>query len=75
MTPAEKAIQDNGYRLDRRDTFAAAASLPLVHRAEAYPGEWVLWDPNDDEDGYMIVGDDPEELGREFISHFGDWLL
>ena len=32
-----------------------------------YGGKFVLWDPNDDEDGFRLSGDDPESLAAEAI--------
>ncbi|ESY35734.1 hypothetical protein NKK48_30335 [Mesorhizobium sp. C386A] len=67
-------ITNNGYRLDARAEFERQASPALVTRAKAYPGIFVLWDPNDDDDGYLIVGDSSIELEKEFTTHFEGFL-
>jgi len=67
-------IELNGYRLDKRPVFEQEAQPLLVERAKEYDGEFVLWDPNDDEQGYLIVGSDQDELAFEFINHFGEYL-
>lgn len=64
-------IESYGYRLDSRadfETMAATAGLSgLVKRATAFPGSHVLWDPAGGEDGYMLVGDNPDELAAELV--------
>ncbi|MER8983937.1 hypothetical protein [Mesorhizobium sp. M0843] len=67
-------ITNNGYRLDARAVFERQASTALVTRAKAYEGIFVLWDPNDDDDGYLIVGDSSIELEKEFTTHFEGFL-
>ncbi|RWB08813.1 MAG: hypothetical protein EOQ39_18635 [Mesorhizobium sp.] len=67
-------ITRNGYRLDARAVFEAQADNKLVARASVYPGIFVLWDPNDDEDGYLIAGDSSVELEKEFTTHFEGFL-
>ena len=58
------AIARNGYRLDARREFEALASTALVARAAKYRGIFVLWDPNDDDDGYLIVGESSIDLDK-----------
>ena len=38
-------------------------------------GHIVIWDPNDDADGFMIAGRSIEELNQEFRSHFAGYLV
>ncbi len=74
LRAAKGKLEHNGYALDRRGDFEADAGDELKARASAFPGEWVLWDPNDDSDGFLLAGDDWESLYSEFISERGDWL-
>lgn len=67
-------VEFNGYRLDAREVFEAEADPALIKRASAFPGELILWDPNDDADGFLLVGDDRLALVREFKNHFGEYL-
>jgi hypothetical protein len=67
-------ITFNGYRLDQRRIFAEKAPDLLVQRAEQFSGQIVLWDENDDEDGFLLVGDSEADMRREFEAHFGDDL-
>lgn len=43
----------------------ALADKELMERAAEYPGAYVLYDPEDDQDGFMLVGDDPQELDQD----------
>ena len=69
--------EDYGYRLDTISVFAPAAPQDLVDRADEIALQdggysWVLWDPQDDVDGFLLVGDHPDALRREFAEHFPD---
>lgn len=68
-------IEFNGYRLDNRKEFMQLATPGLIKRVEEQPGDYVLWDPNNDDNGFLIAGFDPVELEQEFINHFGDYLV
>lgn len=67
-------VEFNGYRLDARATFESEATPALVSRAAEYPGALVLWDFNDDEDGFLLCGDDRDALVAEFEAHFEGYL-
>lgn len=63
--------------LDHRDHFEAsvrfawieAEAVQLIARAAEHQGQWVLWDPEANPDGFMLVGDDPYALAREAVDH------
>lgn len=75
LREACEKLEANGYKLDRRsDFYDNAGSDALVLRARKFTGAWVLWDTNDDDDGFLLVGDDWEALYREFLTERGDWL-
>jgi hypothetical protein len=40
------------------------SAAQLKERAAKYEGAFVLYDPEDDGDGFLLVGNDPEELDR-----------
>ena len=56
-----------GYALHNRVDFAKLAPKKLLERANKYQGNWVLWDPQDDEQGFLLVGDKPDELIKEWF--------
>lgn len=55
------AVQNYDYKVDDWETFAKDAPAALVTRAEQFKKAQkvpsVIWDPNDDDDGYMVVCD------------------
>ena len=59
MTDLEKKLLSYDYAVGPRDF----AVLPGI------PGAWMVTDPIDNEDGYIIVGDDREELIIEACDH------
>jgi len=58
------------FKLEPRTAFQATASAQLMARASAYAGAYVLWDPLDDADGFLLVGDDPELLRAAWHEHY-----
>jgi hypothetical protein len=62
-------VRSYDYRISTRFDFQRAIDAPygLVARAANLQGSYVLWDPNDNEEGFMLVGDDPEVLAKEAI--------
>ncbi len=65
-----KAILESyDFKLVPRAQFDAATDVPygLRERASAIPGSWVLYDPLDDAEGFLLVGDDPAALAREIV--------
>jgi len=71
---ANNIIEYNGYRLDPRATFERSVSPALLERAAPHKGNFVLWDPESGDDGFLLVGDDPAEMEREFVEYFGEYL-
>lgn len=63
-----RTAEKYGYRVTTREAFLSAPNIPdgLADRARAYDGSHVFWDPDDDEDGFLLVGDDPEALARNW---------
>lgn len=55
------AVQNYDYKVDDWDTFVKAAPAELVARAQQFKKDQkepsVIWDPNDDEDGFLLVCD------------------
>jgi hypothetical protein len=62
---ALRALATHGYAIDLRPVFEAEARThlndaeALIARAAENKGLWVLWDPSDDADGFLLVGNDP----------------
>lgn len=58
-----------GFRITTREDFKAAPDRPegLLERAANYPGSHVFWDPDDGEDGFLLCGNDPEELAKDWV--------
>lgn len=42
----------------------------LLARIDAHDGRWVIFDPESDADGFVLVGNDPWEMAREAFDHF-----
>lgn len=66
----EQRVIAAGYRISTREEFISSRELPpgLIGRAILLGVTHlahVVWDPNSDEDGWMIWGDDREALIRE----------
>lgn len=62
-----KWLQERGYKLATRSEFEAAGDLPdgLLKRAQKIAGIWVVYDPHDDDDGFLLIGDNREALVLE----------
>lgn len=67
MQHYKQQIESRGYRLVAWSDFVAATDRPqgLLERAENHKARFVVYDPSDDEDGWLLVGDDPDELALE----------
>lgn len=64
-------IAEQGYRLDNVATFLACASTDHIKRFERdcrESGEFIIWDPQDDQDGMMICLPEIDDLNAEFES-------
>ncbi len=62
-----------GFRVDSRRAFelfqrSNEVAASLAHRL-LDDAEWVLWDPHADSEGFMLCGNDPHALRREFKAH------
>lgn len=70
MTPIE-IVQSYDFKVVTRVEFETASDRPngLLERAAQYAGGWVIDDPIDDDQGFMIIGDDADALAREAIEH------
>lgn len=71
MTNKEKLARE-GYKLVTRREFELAADRPLglFDRFEGCtipPGAFVVYDPNDDEDGWLLIDNDPEWLAAQTV--------
>jgi len=51
-------IESYDYKVVTLQEFMQASDKPegLLERANKYQGEYILYDPNDDSEGFMIVG-------------------
>lgn len=65
--PFESSNTHNGYRIDDRATFEALAPAALIERASMYPGDLVMWDQHDDENGWLLCHDDRHILVEDYI--------
>lgn len=66
------------FKLVTWDEFVKVTDLPdgLLNRAENYhetePFEYIVYDPIDDEDGFMLFGNDPEELASDTCKYISE---
>lgn len=77
MTTAHPAIEQNGYKLCSISQFlerAPEAHIARYRRDCIGKGSFIIWDPNDDEDGFMVCCNTVAELNREFLNHFEGYL-
>lgn len=66
MTRQQKA-EAYGYKIvPSLDFYNNEKDVPagLRKRAASYRGSFVLYDPDDDDEGFLLIGDDPEQLGK-----------
>jgi hypothetical protein len=63
----KQKITEAGYKLCTRSEFETATDRPagLLERAQHRVGAFVVYDPHDDADGWLLIGDDAEALARE----------
>lgn len=56
-------LLDHGYRVCSLDDFVDSCTIPgLVERAMEYVGKYVVYDPNNDAKGFLLVGTEPNQL-------------
>lgn len=68
---AEKLLTDNGYRVGLASALVKDTMQP---RLATYKGLWAIDDPNDDEDGFCLRGDNRNALVIEAIQYFEGFL-
>lgn len=65
-----KWLEDNGYLVVPRPLFRQTCLVPgLSVRAMRLDGAFVLYDPFDDEDGFLLVGDKEPDLITQAWRH------
>ena len=65
--------RDYGFRIDDAETFIREAPHYLIERCARDAGRinlFVLWDPNDGEDGFLLTSDNAQELVASWQDHF-----
>ena len=71
------SISHNGYELCSVSEFLSRAPEEYIARYLrdcAGNGEFIIWDPNDDADGFMLCLPSVAELNAEFLSYFEGFL-
>lgn len=75
----EQRLASHGYKLVTRAEFEAATDVPagstreVVRRVAAkWGGAFVVYDPNDDDNGWLLVGGDRSALARETVEHLSE---
>jgi hypothetical protein len=65
----EQILTSYDFKLVTRAEFDAATDVPpgIRDRARDLNGAFVLYDPIDDDLGFLLVGDDRKEMAREFV--------
>ncbi len=60
-----------GFRIQTRAEFEADPDRhpALLARAAQYPGDVILWDPEDGEECFMLVGDDAVALAKDWYEN------
>jgi len=74
-THAIPQIESNGYELVSVPQFLERASAKHIERYRRDcigQGRFIIWDPNDDPDGFMVCAMTVAELNSEFLDHFGE---
>jgi len=82
-------VETYGFRIVARSEFMAGPGIKpygedatvanaeqnelIVKRAAQIPGAFVLYDPSDDAEGFMLTGDDADELDRTGFLEFVDF--
>lgn len=69
----EQTLTAAGYKLVTRAGFDAANDVPAGIRevaaavAKEWGGAFIVYDPNDDATGWLLVGDNRADLARETV--------
>lgn len=61
----------NAARTDFFLSMPSEEAEELSDRLSSLKGEWVIWDPEDNGQGWMLVGDKIEDLVSETAEAFG----
>lgn len=67
----KEILESYDFKLVSRGDFESAGDVPngLRDRVEGRDGAFVVYDPLDDDEGFLLVGDDAESLAAEAVSH------
>ena len=70
-----QALKDNQYKLVTQAEFSVADDVPegIRERASTQNGAYVVYDPEDDEEDWLLVGDDATALAQETYAERIDW--
>lgn len=77
MTQALPQIAQYGYQLCAVATFLETAPAEHIRRFRRDcigRGPFIIWDPIDDEDGFMMAAMSVAELNAAFLAHFEGFL-
>lgn len=66
---SEKWLVDNGYRVGLKVTLAKDTLQP---RMRDYAGTYAIDDPHDDEEGFVLVGNNRNDLVTEAFLHLSE---
>lgn len=73
MTTDEKRrhVESFGYKVATWDAFLSATDVPdgIKHRAQCLLGQWVIYDPLDDGNGWFVHHDDLDRVLTETVEH------
>jgi hypothetical protein len=66
-------LKSYGYAVSTRTEAEASGRMPagLKERMAGHPGTHIVFDPQDDDQGFCVVGDDPQALAAEAVEHLG----
>lgn len=71
----EQILSSYGYKLVTVAEFNAAPDVPdglrvrVAENLRRWPGKFVVYDPNDDCEGFLLVGPDRDALAKETVQH------
>lgn len=74
MDIAEMWLTGAGYKIMTRAEFETATDLPpgLKERAAKYTGGFVVYDPSDDDEGFMLIRDDRKTVIEDAVEHLAN---
>ena len=71
LAASETLLTQNGYRIGLASTLVKDTMQP---RLAEFKGLWAIDDPNDNEDGFCLRGDDRNALVVEAMEYFEGFL-